>query len=68
MMIAKATQKGRIVFIYGEGGKFLFSHNGELHDYGIAHVTIRQGLNLYAYDPRGRCIGSVPARNPPPQA
>jgi hypothetical protein len=66
MTITNAIQNGRMVVIYGEGGKFLFSHNGELHDHGSAHVTVRQGLWLYVYDPHGRCIGSVPAQKTPP--
>jgi hypothetical protein len=64
LVIANAIQKGEKVFVYGDGGKFLFSHTGELHDYAAAHVTIRQGICLYVYDPHGRCIASVPTKKP----
>jgi hypothetical protein len=67
MTIASAIQKGEKVFVYGKGGRFLFSHTGHLHDYAGAHVTIRQGLYLYFYDPQGRCIASVPDRKSVPR-
>jgi hypothetical protein len=64
MTIANAVQNGRMVFVYGESGRFLFSQTGELHDYACAHVTIRKGSVLYFYDPHGRCLGSTPVRAP----
>jgi hypothetical protein len=50
MTIANAVQNGRMVFVYGESARFLFSQTGELHDYACAHATIRKGSTIRVED------------------
>ncbi len=67
MAIANAVQRGRIVYVYDEKNRQLFTTaagsgpNDGLKGYTAARVNVRRGNIIYSYDETGRQAGTVAA-------
>ncbi len=52
-MIETAIQRGKYVYVYGNGNHLLFSRFGELYGFTSTTVSVKNGKYVYTYDARG---------------
>ena len=57
MAIGSATQRGNVVYVFGDRGNQLFSQLGELVGYTQSSVSIRRGNYVYIFNERGNQTG-----------
>jgi hypothetical protein len=64
MAIANAVERGAVIHLYDEKGRFIASvpaHNG-LVNFTATSVSVQAGSVIKMYNEQGRYTGSTPAR------
>ena len=57
-MIEFAIQRGNVVFVYGEGGHYMFQRPGELCGYTSSSVTVKSCGIYSTFDNKGHLIST----------